>query len=315
MKNFQRLVFLVVISIIVLFFFHEFFRQWNQIKQIQLTLSIPLVFLAYLLMLFSYLLSTIAWKYTIDSSTHIKISMLSSIAVFNSSGLAKYIPGKIWVYGLQILWMSSKKYSKSLVLYVGLINTIGTLFGSIFFSASVLFFTMPLWRNMICIILLLSSISLLILLFFSNSTLGLLSFLIKKTIKREIVIVPIKKTTLLKIISIYIFSAAFFGFGGWVIINGAGIHLSIVNGLNVAATLVLTDVVSFLAFFSPGGFGIRESLMYLMLQKSGLDSTALLIPLLIRIVSMTVDLSLGITSLFLLKNMLSKTKNQPISNE
>ena len=76
---------------------------------------------------------------------------------------------------------------------------------------------------------------------------------------------------------------------------------------HVISGFLFSDTVGFLAFLVPGGVGVRESLFYLVLQERGGQSFALILPIVMRLMSMLVDALLGLLGLVYLRTYMKET--------
>src|SRR5262249_12241103 len=87
----------------------------------------------------------------------------------------------------------------------------------------------------------------------------------------------------------------------YVVSLAVGYSISFNDGLLVASSSLVADVIGFVAFFVPGGLGVRESVMFLLLNGVAVGSLPLVLPLATRSVNMFVDVVLGATALKLLR--------------
>jgi uncharacterized membrane protein YbhN (UPF0104 family) len=69
----------------------------------------------------------------------------------------------------------------------------------------------------------------------------------------------------------------------------------------VISASMISDVIGFLAFIVPGGLGVREGIMYLLLEGISLKPLQLVLPVASRVVTMLVDILLGLVALRLLR--------------
>ena len=99
----------------------------------------------------------------------------------------------------------------------------------------------------------------------------------------------------------HIASAFCFGMGAYCLCFGIGFDVSFRSMLLIMASMIVSDVIGFLAVIVPGGLGIREGIMYFMLQGASTGALSLILPIAARIVSMLVDICLGTLGFVLLK--------------
>ena len=89
---------------------------------------------------------------------------------------------------------------------------------------------------------------------------------------------------------LHLLAALAFGTGAFLLAVGIGFDLAAVEALPIMAAMIISDVIGFLAVFVPGGLGVREGVMYYLLNGSSMVNLALILPLAIRVIHMLVDL-------------------------
>lgn len=98
------------------------------------------------------------------------------------------------------------------------------------------------------------------------------------------------------------FLAAFcFGIAAYLLCFGIGFDVDHSKMFLVMSSMMIAEVIGFVAVIAPGGVGVREGVMYLMLSGVSIPALSLILPIATRIVSMLVDIVLGTISLVLLK--------------
>ncbi|MGB7567729.1 MAG: hypothetical protein WBM07_07710 [Chitinivibrionales bacterium] len=268
----------------------------------------PFVILSFAAILLSYVLTTYGYFLSLNRLSGIhKISFSGSFAVVNTSSLIKYVPGKVWSYALQMYWFSKAGFSKSLILYINLINMLISLV-----TATI--------AGVICIVLssckipLIFSIPpLLILLFFdilliaySSTVFNRLISAVNFLFKRNIHYYRTSRKLFAYLHLVHTFSALCFGIGAYFVCYGIGLNAGKQSMLPVMASMMISDVIGYIAFIVPGGLGVREGVMYFMLQGVSNAVFPLVLPIATRVVSMLADLCAGTISFILLKNLENK---------
>jgi uncharacterized membrane protein YbhN (UPF0104 family) len=84
------------------------------------------------------------------------------------------------------------------------------------------------------------------------------------------------------------------GIGMYFLAKGIGMEIPFSSILPVIATLSVSLVLGYIAFFSPGGLGIREGTMFVMLKQFANVETALILPIAMRLIYIIIELLLGI---------------------
>jgi uncharacterized membrane protein YbhN (UPF0104 family) len=301
---------LVVILAIGFFFYREFHANWNAIQLHNLRISIVFMLLSLCAVFITYLLTTFGWFLTINSiSVENTLTFTKSIAVVNSSNLTKYIPGKVWSYALQMYWLSKAGYSKSLILYVNLINLFVQLIASLILGLSYLVFS----SSALSLRLVVVSFTLLLLfdiafIKYNSMIFNACITVINKIFKRDIKYFYTSEKILLQLHAINFIASFFFGMGAYLACLGVGFEVSPMNALTIMSAMMISDVMGFMAVIVPGGLGVREGVMYLLLKGVSSGPLSLILPIATRIVNMLVDISLGTIGFILLKK-LSRSKN------
>jgi uncharacterized membrane protein YbhN (UPF0104 family) len=298
----------LIVAAVSYFFFREFQKNWLSIRSFELKFNTYFVFLSCTAVGINYLLTTYGWHYTLNSlSGSRKLTYPESIAIVNTSNLTKYIPGKIWSYALQVYWLSKEGFSNSLVLYVYVVNIVVVSLASLMLGVGYLIIfpvsippsvTVPL---------------LLILLMFDmtfiefNSTLFKRGIsMVNKLFNRNMEYFETPRSLLLHLHLIHFVSAFFFGMGAYLVCFGIGFDLPQGSMPAVMSSLMISDVIGFFAIIVPGGLGVREGVMYMVLRGVSSGALPLMLPIAARIVSMLADVVLGLTGFMTLKKIMVK---------
>jgi hypothetical protein len=221
----------------------------------------------------------------------------------NTSNLTKYIPGKVWSYALQMYWMEKEGFPKSLVLFVNLMNLYISLIAALILGLVFLVFLPGKFPLTVTVPLLigLTGFEMVFLVFNSPIVNGLLS-MINRIFKRDIKYFE-TSPKLISYLHVIYFAAAFsFGMGAWLLCFGIGFDVATGRMLSVMSAMMISEVAGFLAFIAPGGLGVREGVMYLLLRGAPSGALIFILPFATRIMSMLVDVILGALGLALLKN-------------
>lgn len=291
----------------VAFFFWRAIRQnWAQIQAHQFRLDYPLLLLSFGTALAAGLLGTYAWQVALNGlSGKSGMSFARSVATVNSTSLTKYLPGKFWSYALQMYWLSRAGYPKALVLYVNLTNLIVSLLTGVALAVGFLLptgrFPLPIVVGAFVLLLLADAICIR----YYDAVFRLAGRVVKTLFKRELGYFQMSTPLLLRVHAIQFMAQLISGVGGYVLAFAIGYELDSSSILLVMASLILSDAAGFVFFLVPGGLGIREATMYLLLQGSPSRSLALVFPLVSRAIYMLADLLLGLVALALLRTSVS----------
>ncbi|MGC4087328.1 MAG: lysylphosphatidylglycerol synthase domain-containing protein [Polyangiaceae bacterium] len=279
----------------IAYFFQRSFREnWQSVRQHQFRLDYPALALCTLGLVGSYLLATLAWHRTLNAMSGQKLRFGQSVAAVNSSNLAKYLPGKVWALALQLYWLSSVGVSKALVTYVNVVNLAVSVVTTLAFGVFLLLFRPDKLSFGYALALLLTLLTVdLTCVGFHGRLLRWLAALLSRVFKRKLEAFEPTPRVWAEMHALHASGALMFGASAYCASVGVGHALTFDDGLLVMAALLLADVAGFLAVFAPGGLGVREGLMYVMLAGSAGGALALTVPLALRLLNMLVDLGLG----------------------
>lgn len=306
MKNIKVLIInilsLAIILSVVFFFYKAFSANWASVQSYTPNLNYLFIVLSFISILLTYLLTTYAWFQILNSlSSNVKITFSECVATVNTSSLTKYIPGKVWSHALQMYWLSKKGFSKALIVYVNMVTIFISLtialilgFGYLILSPTAFFPKVSICSFVILIIFDIAFIK-------YNSTLfNKLIAVINKVLKREIKYFDTSKKTLIYLHVINIIAAFCYGMGAYLACLGIGFEVTHRNMFTVMSSMLISDVIGFLAIIVPGGLGVREGVMYFLLHGISSGALSLVLPIATRIVNMLVDIFLGTISFIIL---------------
>ena len=291
----------MIILLIGYFYSLEIKKNWASLQNFKLIINTGYLIASLSFYLLAYLLETYIWQVCMNKhlGRH-ELNFPQSIAVVNSSGLLKYVPGRIWTYTAQLLWLKKYGISKSIVLYVNLICILGAVIVSLYLGL----FYLALYTNLMNRTTFVLAAVLLIFLnsayiIWNSSFMNKLIVLAGKLLKKEIQPLNESRSLILYIQFIYLCGALLTGFGGYLLAKGIGLPVPATGIFALLASMCLSWVVGYFAVISPGGLGIREGMMLLMLNNVVSVQTALIFPLVSRVMYLIAEALLGLTALLL----------------
>jgi glycosyltransferase 2 family protein len=289
------LLYALVLACIAYFFYRAFQKNWHSIQAHDFVFDYLSLSLGVLCLLATYLLATYAWHRSINAlSATAQLRLTQSMAAVNAANLTKYLPGKFWSFALQLYWLSSAGFSKSLVTYVNLLN----LYISIVTTLLTGLLLLLLSPSKLAPELTLAALGAIVLLdvvsvkFHAPLFRGGIA-LVNRLFKRDLKYFEPKARVWLELHVLHLVAALTFGLAAYFTSHGIGYSLGRGEAPLVMSALLIADLVGFAAIFVPGGLGVREGFMYVMLGGSASGSLALTLPLAIRMLNMLVDLALG----------------------
>jgi uncharacterized membrane protein YbhN (UPF0104 family) len=306
----KRALALIIIFSVTFFFYKSFQGNWTSIRSHALKLDYLYLIVSFVSILITYLLSTYGWHLALNTLSSVsKITYHQSVATVNASSLTKYVPGKVWSYALQMYWLVKVGFSKSLIVYVNLINLSISIITSLIVGLGYLLFSPGIFPFMVIfsLLLILVLFDVFFIIFNSSVTNGMIS-LFNRMFHRDIKYFDISHRLLIDLHLVHFLAAFCFGMGAYLLCNGIGFVVAPGKILLVMSSLLISDVIGFLAVIVPGGLGVREGVMYLMLNNVSTGALSLILPIASRIVNMVVDVVLGTTAFALLRKFDSADK-------
>lgn len=289
---------LISFSLIILIFYflgRNLFLNWGQIKEYQFSLNYFNLIVSFIFLALGFLVRGSTWKKIVDflqPDNDLGYLEVMRIEVF--SQLGKYLPGKVFgPIGKAYLARNKKIFKKNLyfsVILDALLDPIAAFLLSLFLIGFFFPFKINLpnfyLTGLVVVILGLTVTHPKI---FSC----LINFFLTK-IKKEPIRLDFNLDWLKKIKIILYYSLANFlmGLGFFYLINSLT-YLSLQSLLPIIGIYVLAGILGFLAFFAPGGLGVREGTLVLFLQFYFPLNVAILISLLARIWSTLLDIILA----------------------
>jgi glycosyltransferase 2 family protein len=301
--NFKKILryFLASFAIVavIYFFYDQFKRNWDSIQAYHFSLNGYYLSAAFATMIIAFLMETYIWQTCMNHYLKKKLRFVESITFLNTSNLFKYIPGRLWAYTVQISMLAKKNIAKSLVLYVNFVCVLCVIIISTIYGLYYLLFYLKILPMPISILL----FGLLILVDFAfimwnTSIINWLIIKINKFFKREIKPIKIEKWLILYIQFLYLIAWILTGISAYFLAKGIGLEIASSDIFALVSSMSVSWIIGYIAIFTPGGFGVREGIMFLMLKQFSNVKTALILPLATRLIYSVIELLLGIIGIF-----------------
>lgn len=275
--KFFKLFFIPFILFFSIYYIIENFNiLYLHIKNINIILFSLSLFIIFISIIYQYII----WHW-ITFKNKCQISFLKSIYSKSLSEFGKYIPGKIWGYGLLFMFYKKEnKTIKEIVCCTYLEVIISILSAIIVFIFSFMFLKIKELTQIKFILILLLPLFFIIihpkiLQFFIN-------FILKK-IKKEIIIIYIKYIDILLILFFYIILWLLFGlslFFLFLSIEDISFHLF----TYISGAFALSSIIGFMIIILPAGIGIREGIFIFLMKFISPYSLVLFISILFRLI-------------------------------
>ena len=290
-KILQYLLALIVIVAVGYFFYGQFKRNWDAIRSYHFAINFYYIIASIFVMTIGFLMETYIWQICMNHYLKKKLGFLESIAFVNTSNLFKYIPGRLWAYTVQISLLAKKDIAKSLVLYVNFVCFLCVIMVSTIYGLYYLLFYLKILPMPISILL----FGLLILVDFAiiiwnTSVINWLIIKINKFFKREVQPIKIEKWLILYIQFLYLVAWIPTGIAAYFLAKGIGLDIASSDMFALISSMSVSWIIGYITIFTPGGLGVREGIMFLMLNQFSNVKTALILPLAIRLIYIIIEL-------------------------
>jgi len=262
-------VFISYAVVIAIFFFlaKTLLANWKQIPWQNIKFNYFYLISSIFLLFINFLLGSYSW-YLIMKNMNERVSFKKSMKIIAKSQLAKYIPGGIWQTVSRVYLMEKENISKTKVVIGSLIETQFVLFTALIFYFLIFFsgwrpkFLAETYENYKVFSLIL--VLVLLISFHPKIIKGLVGFL-GRFFKLANYEIDLKWRDVLLLLGVF--------FTAW-IIQGAAFFL-LLNSIYstplnlfmaIAGSHVISWTIGFLVLFAPGGMGVREGVLALLLK-------------------------------------------------
>jgi uncharacterized membrane protein YbhN (UPF0104 family) len=292
---------ILLVALFILFFYKEFKENWESVRTLQLEMNWKYLVLGIFMMIANYLCTTLSWHIGINYfDNHKKLKFTQSIALVNISQLGKYIPGKIWSYMIQIYWLASKGVPKTTVLYLNIVTTLLSILVSLSMGCLLLIMLPNLYHLKTEILIFISLLLVINLVLFNKNFLRFFIKMFSRITGQKISFYQLSTRRIISMQLLYITGTFFWALAGCFISLSIGFSLDSLRIIFISSAMLLGDVIGFLILIAPGGLGVREGTMFLILKGTGIIQFALIFPIVVRLSSIVTDLIMGIVSVMIL---------------
>jgi len=307
-RNVLRVLFILILLGATWFFYEELKGHWESLQLEELRLHAAGILIAFVLVAAAYFLVTVVWYYGVKAHpSGGRVSLMEGYAVVNTTQMTKYLPGKIWSYTLQMILMQRRGVSASYLLYLNLLITLSIIFSaSLFGTLFVMVYSRRVPGVLSVSVFLVLSAAYLGFIFLNGWVFKGIVQRVNQVFRKDIVFFELPLPFLLKMQAALILSNALFGLAGSATCYGIGFDIPAEMVFPVSAATLFSDILGFVMFLSPGGLGIREGAMFFLLDGITGKRIALLLPLALRIITMSSDLILGIAGFVFLRKVAGK---------
>ena len=265
LKSPVKIILKCIVAVIIVFFLaRSVLLNWENIKGYDWSFNPGLMALSCLIFFAAYAILPWIWGKMLWYMGY-RLSFSDAWHIYYIGNLGRYIPGKIWAVagmaymaekagisataaGTAAVFAQAYSLLSSFVIFL-----IFLIFNVTYFSGYGLIWIVPVFFIMAVIFL------------FPHNLEHVLNYVMKK-FGREPVRIGITPLAALKVIAFYFLSWVLFGAAFWVLIS-AFVGRGQVNLLFASGTWATAYAIGFLAFFVPGGLGVREGILGLFFMN------------------------------------------------
>jgi len=110
-------------------------------------MNLPYIFVAVFLGIVAFLIGPLIWRIYVNHYVTKKITFAESLALYNTSAMFKYIPGKIWTYAAQIALLSERGISAAVLIYINIVCFACLAYVAVFIALYYYFFICGCWHS------------------------------------------------------------------------------------------------------------------------------------------------------------------------
>lgn len=254
--------------------------SWEPLRALLSRIHFAWLVVAFACSLASYGTDALAWRtaYGLYARPARPVGFWAALSFLNVSGLLKYLPGKVWPYFSQFHMASQRGFDRESLVHTTIACNVGSLVVSLVAASALQPGALAAIPVLLAVILLIS---------FSRGWTWLMSLAARRWKLKPSVT---SASALLPVIGYYLGSWALLGASGVAVIVSLGGSLPFSDMLLVTAALAVGWVATLIAFVVPGGLGVREGVIFLILKQKLGPEVALAVPLVTRVILVLCDL-------------------------
>ena len=255
---------ITITAVIIFFMGRSFLLNWEKIRTYDWSFNPVLMTVSFLIFCFAYATLPWVWCKLLEYMGH-RLSYHDAWYIFYIGNLGRYIPGKVWtVAGMAYLAgkagipVTIAGTSAVCAHAYSLLSTFVFLPIFFIFKGSESENLMFLWFLPVFFILM-------VIFIFPGNLERVLNAVLKK-FGKSTVNIGITTLSALKTAGFYFLLWLLFGIAFWIFVS-AVVGFGQVNPFYAAGTWAIAYLIGYLAFFAPGGLGVREGIMVFLLMN------------------------------------------------
>ena len=282
------------------FYLSEWFDSRLAVEDFSVSLNPVLLLLALALCLLSQLADALIWRMVLNRQLIRRpVGFLEIVSILYTSGMLRYLPGRLWNVITQALWLGKYGVGKAVTLYVNLLCMTGLLFFSLYTGLLYLAVHGEGWPKgtLFASFVLVLTVNTLFNLY-GELLVNVLLRIFSVRLRLEIAPIQFSAGGTTAVQLVYFASWLLLGAAVYSLAQGLGLPVVAADLLPLLAAMSLSWLAGLLALVVPAGMGVREGVMLWLLKPLVAVQTALLLPIVARVLLLVVDLLLAVVALF-----------------
>jgi len=237
-------------------------KNWGNLVQYQQQFNIMYMLVAVGLLWLALASHVILMQLIFADLAGVKISFWKMFRIFNLANLGRYLPGKLWSVMGMYYFTGEYGVSKKNTTLAVIANEIGFKGAGLLLGVCYLLFSNS-FQGYLPVLTLLLIASLMAL---HPGIIGRVINFVLKLLKKEQLEISFRYLTILKLFLYSILLWLIYSLAFYVLVRSIT-SIELRNPFKFAAILPLSWTIGYIALFAPGGFGVREGMLVLLLGE------------------------------------------------
>jgi len=283
--------FLVVLAIVAYFLGRSIISQWATIRDYPWQFHAGWLVCSAVVIWVDFALLVHLWRVLLQAMSGKQLGFFTAFRISVIANFGKYIPGKVWsVLGMVVL-LRQEGYSAPSALAATMLHQAYTVVSGLIYVAVVMGSEIFGGKPMVPLVI---GVAAGLLILYPPVFSALLNFGLR-LLKREQLTVTISFAMAAGLFVAYILAWIIYGTGFWCMLLGFGIHPE--SFWRTGAVFSAAYLLGFLALFAPGGLGVREGTLSLLLGTTMAPGLAALIAVASRLWMTVIEIVQSIPAL------------------
>jgi len=284
-RGLTLLLFVIVLAVVAYFLGRSIVGQWSTIRTYPWHLHVGWLACSAVVIWLDFSLFVHLWRTLLQAVSRKRLGFLTAFRISVLANFGKYIPGKVWSVLGMVMLLKREGYAASTALAATVLHQAYTVVSGLIFVAVVLgnevFGGKPLVPVFVGVVA--GAIILYPPVFTVMLNFGL------RLAKREQITIKLSFPMAVKLFLVYIVAWIFYGAAFWCLLRGLGIQPE--SFWRTGASFCAAYLLGFLALFAPGGLGVREGVVTVLLGSSLAPGLPALIAVAARLWMTMIELS------------------------